>query len=198
MTRLPVTLLTGLSGSGKTSALRAWLNHHAAIPTLVIASDYSSLTLEHPLMALYRETSQDHNAGCLCCAPQSDLARTLREAPWRFARAGMRQFEQIVVETAGTADPTGFAQWLAEDTRLSRLYVLAGVAVTLDARLSEAARDASSLAHRQLTAANTVLLTHGDLLPPASLAQTVQQLQHRYPAVCVHLAPHGASSTPWF
>lgn len=198
VSRIPVTLLTGLPGSGKTSALRAWLERHTALSTLVIASDYSSLALEHPLMALYRETGQDHNAGCLCCAPQSDLARTLREAPWRFARAGVRQFEQIVVETGGTADPTGFAQWLADDTRLSRLYQLAGVGVTRDARLHRADPDTAALAHRQLAAADTILLTHDDQVSPDVLAHTVQQLHAQYPAARVQRAPRGVSAADWF
>ncbi len=90
---IPLVLLTGFLGSGKTTLLNRLLAQPDMADTLVIINEYGAASLDHLLVAHSAEQQVIELAsGCVCCTLRSDLAQTLRDAPWRFARGGRRQF----------------------------------------------------------------------------------------------------------
>jgi len=179
---IPVTLLTGFLGSGKTTLLNRLVCQPAMRGALVIINEFGSIGLDHLLVAHTAETIVEMNSGCLCCTIRGDLARTLREALWRFSRAGRRQFDRVVIETTGLADPAPILHTLMADAVLLRHYRLDGVVTTVDLVNGADTLDRQPESVRQAAVADVLLLTKGDLAPPESVAALQARLHALNPA----------------
>jgi len=179
---IPVTLLTGFLGSGKTTLLNRLVRQPAMRGALVIINEFGSIGLDHLLVAHTAETIVEMNSGCLCCTIRGDLARTLREALWRFSRAGRRQFDRVVIETTGLADPAPILHTLMADAVLLRHYRLDGVVTTVDLVNGADTLDRQPESVRQAAVADVLLLTKGDLAPPESVAALQARLHALNPA----------------
>ena len=104
--RVPVSVLTGFLGSGKTTVLNHLIQQPELSRTLVIINEFGEIGLDHDLVAKSSEdVVVEMSSGCLCCTIRGDLAQTLREAPARFTQGEKPWFERVVIETTGLADP---------------------------------------------------------------------------------------------
>jgi G3E family GTPase len=84
---IPVVLLTGFLGSGKTTLLNRLLAQPDMADTLVVINEYGDASLDHLLVSHTTEQPVvELTGGCVCCTLRGDLAQTLRDAHWRFAR----------------------------------------------------------------------------------------------------------------
>ncbi|WP_018229029.1 CobW family GTP-binding protein [Methyloversatilis universalis] len=169
--RIPVVLLTGFLGAGKTTLLNRLLARQDMADTLVIINEYGDAALDHRLVTHAPEQVVTELAGgCVCCALRGDLAQTLREAHWRFARGGHRQFERVVIETTGLADPAPVLRTLATDPRIAERYRLACTLTVVDACQGEATIAAQPEALLQIAAADRLLIAKTDRAAPAQVA----------------------------
>lgn len=88
---IPITLLTGFLGSGKTTVLNHLVRRPELNRTLVIINEFGEVGLDHPLMSrVPDDTVVEMSSGCLCCTIRGDLVSTLKDAHWRFSRGGER------------------------------------------------------------------------------------------------------------
>ncbi|MED5358312.1 MAG: GTP-binding protein, partial [Pseudomonadota bacterium] len=132
--RLPVSVLTGFLGSGKTTVLNHLIQQPELSRTLVLINEFGEIGLDHDLVTHAKdEVVIEMASGCLCCTIRGDLAKTLREAPERFAREGKVWFDRVVIETTGLADPAPILHTLMTDPGVARHYRLDGVIATVDA-----------------------------------------------------------------
>ena len=131
---LPVSVLTGFLGSGKTTVLNHLIRQPMLDRTLVIVNEFGEIGLDHDLMAISQDnTVIEMSSGCLCCTIRGDLVKTLRDAPGRYAREGKLWFDRVVIETTGLADPAPILHTLMTDQRIARRYRLDGIITTVDA-----------------------------------------------------------------
>ena len=73
---------------------------------LVIINEFGEMALDHLLVAHSTENLvMEMDSGCVCCTIRGDLVKTLRDITWRFSREGQRQFQRVLIETTGLADP---------------------------------------------------------------------------------------------
>jgi G3E family GTPase len=169
--RIPVLLLTGFLGSGKTTLLNRLLKQPGMADTLVIINEYGDASLDHLLVTHTAEHAvADLPGGCVCCSLRGDLAHTLRDAHWRFARAGRRQFERVVIETTGLADPAPVLGTLIRDELIRARYRLAGTMTLVDAQHAATTIASHGEAVHQIAAADRLLISKSDLVDAGTLA----------------------------
>ena len=188
---IPVTLLTGFLGSGKTTLLNRLVQQPAMRGALVIINEFGAVGLDHLLVAHTAETIVEMSSGCLCCTIRGDLSRTLREALWRFARGGRRQFDRVVIETTGLADPAPILQTLMADDTLLRHFRLDGVVTTVDLVNGADTFDRQPEAVRQAAVADTLLLTKSDLATPVQVQTMRSRLHALNPAADQRIVRNG-------
>ncbi|PVX72870.1 CobW family GTP-binding protein [Paraburkholderia unamae] len=192
MDRIPVTLLTGFLGSGKTTVLNRLVQQPEMADALVLINEFGEIGLDHLLVAHSREDIVvEMSSGCLCCTIRGDLVRTLKDVHWRFARDGQRQFSRVVIETTGLADPAPIVHTLATHPDLHDRYRLDGLVATIDARNAEATLDAHVESVKQAAMADRLLLTKTDLVGADVLARLDERLRAINPAADVIRVGHG-------
>ena len=191
--KIPVTLLTGFLGSGKTTVLNHLLQHPGLANTLVIINEFGEVGLDHALLV---HTDEDivveMSSGCLCCTIRGDLAKTLHDAPWRFARDGKRWFERVVIETTGLADPVPVMHTLMMDPKVEALYRLDGVIATVDAATALTTLDRQFESVKQAAVADLLLLTKTDLADGDTVATVEAHLRAINPAAPIVRTTNGA------
>ena len=130
---IPVAIVTGFLGSGKTTLISRHLRDPTFGRTAVIVNEFGDIGLDHDLIASSDDSILTLNTGCLCCAVQTDLARTLMAL---FARRG--DYDQVLIETSGLADPVPLLQAIMTDRDVSGTHASPAVVTLVDAVHGEA------------------------------------------------------------
>jgi G3E family GTPase len=188
---IPVAVITGFLGSGKTTLLARLLRNPAMSRTAVIINEFGAIGLDHDLIETSDESFVQLSNGCLCCNVRSDLVLTLGDLAARRAAGTVPQFERVVVETTGLADPAPILHALMTDRDLCEVYVLDGVVATVDAVTGLATLDRHDESLRQAAVADRIVLTKTDL-PHAQTAALIQRLATINPGAPVLTVVSGA------
>ncbi len=189
---LPISVLTGFLGSGKTTVLNYLIQQPALSRTLVLINEFGEIGLDHDLVTHSKdEVVIEMSSGCPCCTIRGDLARSLREAPDRFARGGAPGFDRVVVETTGLADPAPILHTLMTDSDVARRYRLDGVITTVDAVNGSDTLDRQIESVKQAAMADRLLLTKADLTDLHILRRLKERLRTLNPATPQIIAEKG-------
>ena len=113
------------------------LNHLVQQPlfrrTLVVINEFGAISLDHLLVAHSNETLvMEVGDGCICCAMRGDLAKVLKDITWRFSRNGVRNYDRVIIEGTGLADPAPILHTLMTDKNIAAHYRLDAVVTTID------------------------------------------------------------------
>lgn len=180
--RIPLYLLTGFLGAGKTTLLNQLVQLPEFARTLVIINEYGSTPLDHKLVTRSNEEQVvELSSGCICCTIRGDLAKTLSDAHWRFARNGQRQFDRVIIETTGLADPAPVLRTVIETPDLFNLYRLQGTVTLVDAVNGASTLEQHAEARRQVAVADLLLISKTELTDDAGLATLSQELRRLNP-----------------
>lgn len=179
-TPVPIALLTGFLGAGKTTLLEALLRQPAMARTAVLVNEFGEIGIDHLLVGTVERDMLVLNTGCVCCAARGDLIDSLKGL--LAARgAGRIDFDRILIETTGTADPGPILNAVLLDPELSRLASIGPVIAVLDAACGTTVLDRHAEALRQVALADSVVLSKLDLLP-LSVDRARAELQSRIKA----------------
>jgi G3E family GTPase len=190
-TPTPVTLLTGFLGAGKTTLLNKLLHDPNAGRIAVVVNEYGDAGLDHDLI---EETAEDvvlMAAGCICCSIRGDLSRTLMSLHTRRA-AGELDFDRVVIETTGLADPGPVHHTLLIDSDLAAHFVLDGIVTAVDSALGALTLDRYGEAQAQVAMADRIILTKTDLAEPADTWALARRLDRLNPGAERIEAVYGA------
>jgi G3E family GTPase len=165
---IPVTVLTGFLGSGKTTVLNHLLSRPELADTVVIINEFGEIGLDHLLVSRSSENLTLLNNGCLCCTVRGDLIETFTDLAARQARGDIGPYRRIVVETTGLADPAPILHTLMADPAVTARHRLEGVITTVDAVNGEQTLDVHPEALKQAAVADRLLLTKSDIASVAA------------------------------
>ena len=167
--KLPVTLITGFLGSGKTTLISRLLKHPDMNRVAVVINEIGEIGIDHDLVTMSSENVTLLANGCLCCTVRTDLQETLRELFGQRRAGQIADFDRVIVETTGLADPAPVIQTLVSDTMLAAQYRLDGVVTLVDAVNGPGQLERQPEAQKQAALADLILITKSDLADPAAL-----------------------------
>ena len=191
MALIPTTILTGFLGAGKTTLLNRILREDHGLRIAVIENEFGQENIDNEILV---QDSNEHivemNNGCICCTVRGDLILALTALAQK-RDAGLLQFDHIVIETTGLANPGPVAQTFFIDEEVSMHYMLDAVITVVDARHAMAQLDQHEEAQRQVGFADRMLLSKTDLVSGAELATLTQRLTRINPRAPIGVADFG-------
>jgi G3E family GTPase len=162
-TRIPVTLVTGFLGSGKTTLINAALRSAELARTVVVVNEFGEVGLDHQLFASSSDSVVVLENGCLCCTVRSDLVGTLNSLYHARQASEIPNFDNVVIETSGLAEPGAVLQAFLSEPTLDGLYRIAGVITLVDAVNWRGTAETYDEAVRQVALADQIRITKLDL-----------------------------------
>jgi G3E family GTPase len=190
--KIPISLLTGFLGSGKTTVLNHLLRQPAMANVIVIINEFGEIGLDHELVERATDDMILLQSGCLCCSIRGDLINTLRSLYGKRSRGEVPAFDRVVIETTGLADPAPVLQALMTDGLVVGRFEIDGVVTTVDAVVGDATLDRHIEAVKQTAVADRILLTKTDLADDRTVDALEQRLRGLNPAAPILRAVAGA------
>jgi G3E family GTPase len=179
---IPLTVLTGFLGAGKTSLLNRLIHDPALAETAVIINEFGEIGLDHLLVKPVRDGVVLLQSGCLCCTLRGDLVEALEQL-LRDLDNGRVAFRRMILETTGLADPAPVLQTAMAHPYLVQRLRLDGVITVVDAVNAGATLDEHMESVKQVAVADRIVLTKTDLLPAAERREAVAGLRARLGAL---------------
>ena len=194
--RIPVTLLTGFLGSGKTTLLNQLHSRPEMKDSAVIINELGSTGLDHILAT---QVDSEHiadntvllSSGCVCCTLKNELADTMRDLFFKRALQAIPQFNRLVIETTGMADPGPILGNLMNEPVIESVFRLDAVVVTIDSEYGLQQLQDHAEARKQAAVADILLLTKTDLSTPEQLSALKEKLIEINPGATQHKIQHG-------
>ena len=162
--RIPVTLVTGFLGSGKTTLINAALRAPELARTLVVVNEFGEVGLDQKLFARSSDAVVMLENGCLCCTVKSDLVGTLNQVFHARQAGEIPHFDNVVIETSGLAEPGPVCQAFLSEPTLEGLYRVASVLTLVDAVNGEATAREHDEWTRQIALADQIRIGKLDLV----------------------------------
>jgi G3E family GTPase len=189
-TPIPVTLLSGFLGAGKTTVLNGLLNNADGLRFAIVENEFGSINIDSQLIARNSGGIVELSNGCICCTVNADLVRGLQGLAERRA-AGELRFDWIIIETTGLADPGAVAQTFFAAPELRDSFMLDGIVVVVDALHGERQLDQHAVVQRQTGYADRLLLAKCDLVDESVIATLAERLNAINPRAPQQRLAHG-------
>jgi G3E family GTPase len=181
MSLIPVTILTGFLGSGKTTLLKRVLTETHGQKIAVIENEFGEENIDTDI--LVSDTTEQiiqMSNGCVCCTIREDLRSTLADLAMK-RRKGELDFERVVIETTGLADPGPVAQTFFMDDEIAESFQLDAILTLVDAVHADGQLDTRQEARRQVGFADQIFISKADLAQDGALDALKHRLKHMNP-----------------
>src|SRR5205807_9693622 len=188
--RIPVTVVTGFLGAGKTTLIRELLGRPEGANTAVVINEYGEVGIDNALLRASSDATVLLGNGCLCCAVRTDLQESLRALFADRARGAVPSFERVVIETSGLADPGPVLQTFASDRALGQEFHLQALVTVVDAPGGAGNLARHPEARQQAALPDRIILTKTDQADPTAIATLTEGLR-ALTAAPLAIAAHG-------
>lgn len=193
MSLIPATILTGFLGAGKTTLLNRILHEQHGQKIAVIENEFGEENIDNEILVQdSREQIIEMNNGCICCTVRGDLITALSQLSQKRL-AGELQFDRVVIETTGLANPGPVAQTFFMDDEVATHYLLDGIITIVDASHAMQQLDQYQEAQRQVGFADRMLLSKLDLVSADQLAALETRLKRINPRAPIGRTDFGTS-----
>src|SRR6478735_553467 len=171
MSLIPATILTGFLGSGKTTLLKRVLTEAHGQKIAVIENEFGEENIDNEILVQdSKEQIIQLNNGCVCCTIREDLRTTLADLAEK-KRKGEIDFDRVVIETTGLADPGPVAE----------TYLLDSILTLVDAKHADQQLDDRQEARRQVGFADQIFISKTDLVDDETVAALIHRVKHMNP-----------------
>ncbi|PZO16649.1 MAG: cobalamin biosynthesis protein CobW [Burkholderiales bacterium] len=181
MSLIPATILTGFLGSGKTTLLKRVLSEAHGQKIAVIENEFGEENIDNEI--LVSDTTENiiqMSNGCICCTIRDDLRATLHDLAEK-KRKGELDFDRVVIETTGLADPGPVAQTFFMDDEVAEQYLLDSILTLVDAKHAAQQLNDRQEARRQVGFADQIFISKADLVSTEDLDALTHRLKHMNP-----------------
>ena len=189
MSLIPATILTGFLGSGKTTLLKRVLEEAHGQKIAVIENEFGEENIDSDiLVSETKEQIIQMSNGCICCTIREDLRGALRDLAEK-KRKGELDFDRVVIETTGLADPGPVAQTFFMDDEIAESYLLDSILTLVDAKHAATQLNDRQEARRQVGFADQIFISKTDLVAKDEVDALMHRLKHmnpRAPQKAVH------------
>jgi len=189
--KLPVLLLTGFLGSGKTTLVNALLKDPRLADTAVAINEFGAVPLDQHLIDEGQDRTVVLANGCLCCNVAGDMEEAVMRIFTRRQAGDLPRFRRLIVEPSGLADPAPIAQAILRNPLMSRYLRLEGIATTVDALFGLSQLGHHEENRKQVSLADTLVLTKTDLAETDAVAALRAKLRALNPTATLIEAHHG-------
>jgi G3E family GTPase len=195
---IPVTILSGFLGAGKSTILNDLLAHPQFGDTAVVINEFGDISIDHDLVRVGEREMMVTTTGCMCCTAGSDIRSSLFDLHEASQRELSRSFARVIIETTGLADPAPIVNQLIpggaaaaglRDHVVARRFHLAGFVCVVDVTTAQQTIDGHFECLKQIAFADRIVLTKTDLTNgaagPSGAALLVEQLREINPSVAI-------------
>jgi G3E family GTPase len=181
MALIPATILTGFLGSGKTTLLKRVLTEAHGQKIAIIENEFGEENIDSDI--LVSDTNEQiiqMSNGCICCTIREDLRTTLQSLAEQ-KRKGELNFDRVVIETTGLADPGPVAQTFFMDDEIAESFLLDSILTLVDAKHAAQQLNDRQEARRQVGFADQIFISKADLVSKPQLEALQHRLTHMNP-----------------
>lgn len=175
LTPIPLHILTGFLGSGKTSLLNSLANHADMKNAAIIVNEFGEIGLDHLLLGSFYDGVVELSSGCICCGLRGALVDALEDLLLARDEGRVKPFDRVIVETTGLADPVPILHMIMSHPVLSVCLHPGNVIALIDVVHGLSRLEAHEEALRQLAMADHLVLTKIDLVSDCTKILTLRQ-----------------------
>jgi len=181
MALIPATILTGFLGSGKTTLLKRVLSEAHGQKIAVVENEFGEENIDSDILVTEsKEQIVQMSNGCICCTIREDLRETLQLLAAK-KRKGLLDFDRVVIETTGLADPGPVAQTFFMDDEIAESYLLDSILTLVDAKHAAQQLNDRQEARRQVGFADQIFISKTDLVAEEEAEALIHRLKHMNP-----------------
>jgi G3E family GTPase len=180
--RIPVYLLTGYLGSGKTSLLKNWLTQPEFKNAALIINELGEVGLDNQLLSAAIEPSSTSTLianTCVCCTGLPRLEQALEDLFWARLERRIPKFDCVVIETTGLAQASPIIQTMTSNDLLAERFELATIITCVSGTTADQVLNTFDEARDQLRCASVVVLTKIDMLDTSDANKIASMLENR-------------------
>ena len=181
MALIPATILTGFLGAGKTTLLKRILTEAHGQKIAVIENEFGEENIDSDILVTEsKEQIIQMSNGCVCCTIREDLREALQLLAAK-KRQGLLDFDRVVIETTGLADPGPVAQTFFMDDEIAESYLLDSILTLVDAKHAPQQLNDRQEARRQVGFADQIFISKSELVSAEETEALMHRLKHMNP-----------------
>ncbi|MDE0679157.1 MAG: GTP-binding protein [Gammaproteobacteria bacterium] len=179
--KIPINMITGFLGSGKTTVLNQLLSSPDLADTAVLVNEFGEIGVDHLLVKSIDEDIFLLESGCICCSVRDDFSASLLRLHARRAQGSAPRFQRVLLETTGIADPIAISELVLSDNEIIQRYVCRKILTVVDAVHGQGNLDKHLEAVKQVSVADHIVISKTDLCDEAPLAVMEERLRRLNP-----------------
>jgi G3E family GTPase len=186
--KIPVTIITGFLGAGKTTLVSKLIQHPDMNRVAVVINELGEIGIDNDLVSMSSENISLLSNGCICCSVRTDMQETMRELFAKRMVGEIPEFDRIIIETTGLADPAPILQTLLSDALFEAQFRLDGLVTLVDGFNGLMQIEQQMETCKQIAVADLILITKSDLLESSgkqALEHAIRSLNPQAPMLFV-------------
>lgn len=188
--KIPINIVTGCLGSGKTTVLNYLLDKTKNERTIVIVNEFGQEGIDHHLLRISKEKLSLINSGCMCCNSREDLEDEIKKILFE-SESGSEKIDKIIIETTGLADPAPIAYIILSHPVLQNHLKIELTITIVDFKNAQLQFKDSPEFIKQISAADNIVTTKEDLVTDQIKSEVITNIKSINPTVNIYNSING-------